>query len=111
MTKQVLNLAERDAIRAERRRRAVQALGERLTVYARERGGRYLLYGSAARGEVRASSDVDILVDFPSVRRAEALLFAEHICAELGLRGDVRGVETASARLLARAEAEGRVLA
>ncbi|WP_376100065.1 nucleotidyltransferase family protein [Roseomonas sp. CCTCC AB2023176] len=28
-------------------------------------GGRYLLFGSAARGEMRHDSDVDILLDFP----------------------------------------------
>jgi predicted nucleotidyltransferase len=30
-----------------------------------ELGGHFLLYGSAARGDLRDDSDVDLLLDFP----------------------------------------------
>ncbi len=108
---QIMTLVERDSIRRKRRLQAVDALTGRLTGFARAHGGRYLLYGSAAQRLPRVSSDVDILVDFPSAKRLEAQLFAERTCAELGLRGDVRAVEMTSARLLERAQADGRVLA
>ncbi len=48
--------AERKGAEAERRRRT--------HTQARTAGG-FLLFGSAARGEMRFDSDVDILVDFP----------------------------------------------
>ncbi|MGD9967037.1 MAG: nucleotidyltransferase family protein [Hyphomonadaceae bacterium] len=107
----ILTLAERDALRRARRREAISALEGRLAGYARARGGRFILYGSVARGEDRPDSDVDVLVDFPSTARLAAALYAETACAEAGLRGDVRDIEIASERLLARARAEGRVLA
>ncbi len=49
---------------------------------ARRHGGRYLLYGSLARGEARRDSDVDLLVDFPAEFEAEAWRQAEDACAE-----------------------------
>lgn len=111
MTTKTLSLAQRAAKRKESRRRALTALGERLASFAQSAGGRYVLYGSAARGELHATSDVDILVDFPHSARIDALVFAECACAALGLAGDVRTVESASDRLLRRAQTEGLVLA
>jgi tRNA nucleotidyltransferase (CCA-adding enzyme) len=48
-----------------------------LAAYAASRGGRYLLYGSAARGTMRHDSDVDILADFPPEAIDDAWVFAE----------------------------------
>jgi predicted nucleotidyltransferase len=111
METRTLTLAERDAVRMERRRAAVADLSALLAQYARTHSGRYILYGSTARGEDRATSDVDILVDFPPARRIEAAVTAEAACAELDLRADVRDVETASDSLRQRIAHEGRVLA
>jgi hypothetical protein len=49
----IVTLAERKAAEAERRRRAVEALRPVLAAYARVHGGRFLLFGSAARGQMR----------------------------------------------------------
>lgn len=61
----IVTLAERKAAEAERRRLAVAALRPAFAAYARAHGDRFLLFGSAARNEMRYDSDVDILLDFP----------------------------------------------
>ncbi len=58
--------------------------------YATEHGGTFLIYGSAARGDMRFGSDVDILVDFPFGAEAAAWRFAEDACYKFGLVPDVR---------------------
>ena len=64
----IVTLTERKAAEAERRRLAVAELRVVLTGYARAHGGRFLLFGSAARGTMRYDSDVDILLDFRPMR-------------------------------------------
>ena len=59
----VVTLSEIKAAEAARRREAVTALKVDLAAYARTHGGRFLLFGSAARGTMRYDSDVDILVE------------------------------------------------
>lgn len=58
--------------------------------YATEHGGAFLIYGSAARGDMRFGSDVDILVDFSPSAQADAWRFAEDACYKFGLVPDVR---------------------
>ncbi len=60
-----------------------------LAAYAREHGGRFLLFGSAARDTLRRDSDVDILTDFPESATAAAWNFAERACWDRGLDPDV----------------------
>ena len=105
-----LSLAELDKRRLLRRQAALQEVQRRLRAHARSCGGRYLLHGSAAGENWRPTSDVDILVDFPAEQRLDGVLFAESACADLGLQGDVRPLDSASDRLIARALAEGRKL-
>ncbi len=107
----MLTLAERDDARLTRRREAVAELSAQLTGFAQRHGGRFVLYGSTARGQDRHRSDIDLLVEFPSQLRIEAACFAEQLCTQLGLTGDVRQADAASERLIQRARAEGRVLA
>jgi len=52
----IVTLAERKAAEAERRQSAVDAMRPVLAAYAREHGGRFLLFGSAARGQMSISS-------------------------------------------------------
>lgn len=85
----IVTLAERKTAEGARRRRAVAELRRVLDAYARTHGGRFLLFGSAAGGEMRYDSDVDILVEFPPDRQAAAWNFAERACWDRRLDPDV----------------------
>jgi predicted nucleotidyltransferase len=98
----VLTIAARREARLTALQGGVAALRERLAAAAPPLRGRFLLYGSAARGELRHDSDVDLLLDFPdeaTTRRAWEL--AEAACRDLGLRADIRPLEGCGGRFLA----------
>ncbi len=86
---QIVTIPERKAIEAARRQQAVADLAVILRDYARTRGGRFLLYGSAARNTMRHDSDVDVIVDFPPETRSDAWDFVEAECALRRLPVDV----------------------
>ena len=92
-------IAQRKRDEADRRALAARSISEHLRGYLRERpdrgdarskGGRFLLYGSLARGETRFDSDIDLLLDFPADIEAEAWRFAEEICADHGIEADIK---------------------
>lgn len=85
----VVTLAERKAAAAERKRQGLASLRPVLVAYARAHGGRFLLFGSAARQSMRRDSDVDILTDFPEAETSAAWVFAERACWDRGLTPDV----------------------
>ena len=104
-------LTEIKNAKVARMREALDVLTRDLAAYAREHGGRFILFGSAARGELRHSSDIDILVDFPSPTAAdEAKDFAEERAIALGLSPDITSKTRSGPRLLDRIAFEGRVL-
>ncbi len=88
-TREYPTLAERKAARVTSLHQAVATLRNRLRAYARSHGGRFLLYGSAARGDLRFDSDIDLLIDFPEERLSAAWRFAEDVCRELDLKADL----------------------
>jgi predicted nucleotidyltransferase len=89
---------------------AVEALKPALAEYGRAHGGRFILFGSAARGTPHDQSDVDIIVDFPEAGSTSACNFAEERCWASGLMPDVRPIAWTSDKLVARALEEGVVL-
>ncbi len=97
----VRTLAERKIAAVAAKAAAVDELLRLLENRAWETGGRYILYGSAARGELRPDSDVDLLLDF-SGNDATALAwsFAEDECARLGLDCDIRPIAMCDQRFL-----------
>jgi predicted nucleotidyltransferase len=105
-----LTLRERHDRKLAGYRDAVEALKPELAAYAREHGGRFVLFGSAARGTQHDESDVDILVDFPGRASTPACAFAEARCWALGVRPDVRPLDWTSDGVVARALEEGIVL-
>lgn len=107
----IITLAERDAAAIEARRRAVVALCEMLRREAPRFGGRFLLFGSAARGDMRPDSDVDLLLDFPDDTTPAAWTFAEMASAELNVRYDIRPVSLCDDRFLAHVLPHAVVLA
>ncbi|MGP9819793.1 nucleotidyltransferase family protein [Salinarimonas sp. NSM] len=102
----VLTFPERKAREAGRRAAAVAAVSSRLAAFARANGGRYLLYGSAARGAMRHDSDLDLLVDFPAALHADAWRFAEDACARARLPADIRPLAWCSERFRAHVAAD-----
>jgi len=86
----IVTLAERKKARVEQIRSDIARLRAELAAYARRHGGRFWLYGSAASGDLRYDSDVDILVDFEPPGLAVAVRFAEQACTGLGLKPDVK---------------------
>jgi hypothetical protein len=85
----VITVTELKTAEAERRRVAVAAFVLVLAGFARAQGGRYLLFGSAARGTMRFDSDVDLLLDFPREACGAAWDFAETACWDRGLEPDL----------------------
>jgi predicted nucleotidyltransferase len=85
----IVTLPERKATEAARRAAAVEALVPLLTDYARTHGGRFLLFGSAARGQMKYHSDVDLLLDFPPEAFDDAWGFAETVCWDRKLEPDL----------------------
>ena len=63
---QIRTLSQRKAEQVAAKMAALSVLERDLLAYARSAGGRFLLFGSAARGAMRWNSDVDLLIDFPS---------------------------------------------
>ena len=107
----VVTLSERKAAEAARRSRAVEELRPLLAAYAREHGGRFLLFGSAARGQMRYDSDVDILIDFPPDAIDDAWSFVERACWDRALDPDVIRYSPNKRALLQRAKPDLQVLA
>ena len=85
----IVTLTERKSAEAERRAASVDGLVPVLAAYAREHGGRFLLFGSAARGQMRFDSDVGLLMDFPPETLSAAWVFAEAACWDRGLEPDL----------------------
>src|SRR5260370_39739227 len=86
----VIKLAEAHRRKMEHMRAAVAEIDPLLIAYARQNGGRFIRYGSTAKGRAMAHSDVDIIADFPGEASLEALNYAEKLCSERNLKPDVR---------------------
>lgn len=91
-SKPYLTLADRKNIKMDAMPIGIAAIRSELLDYARSHGGRFILYGSIARGDYRPGSDVDILVDFPADKEPDAWRFAEDVCAKHSFEPDVRSI-------------------
>jgi predicted nucleotidyltransferase len=107
----IVTLTERKTAEAVRRQQAVAALALVLAEYARAHGGRFLLFGSAARGTMRYDSDVDVLMDFPEDALNQAWKFAEAACWERALEPDLLPYRWCKQPFLDHVAADMRVLA
>jgi hypothetical protein len=106
----VVTITERRAAEVARRRAALPGLGARLAEYARAHGGRYLLFGSAARDALRHDSDIDLLLDFPIEAQSEAWRFAEAACWALDLDPDIQPMPREGSAFLAHIQPQIVVL-
>jgi hypothetical protein len=106
-----VTLTEHKKAEAARRQAAVEDLRAALTDYARAHGGRFLLFGSAARGAMRYHSDVDILVDFAGEALDDAWVFAERACWDRKLEPDIIPYRWCREKFLSRIAPDLKVLA
>ena len=98
----ILTIPERKRRAAASRGAAAKRLMGRLSSYAARHGGRFLVFGSAVRGEMRHDSDIDILVDFPPDLELDAVMFAEEACSGESLPCDVLPFATRTSEFLDR---------
>lgn len=106
-----VTISERKTREAARRSQAAARVAARLKNFARDEGGRFVLFGSAARGTMSYKSDFDVLVDFPLEREHAAFAFLEDLCRSEGLDLDALALRTMSEVFLHRNQADLRVLA
>ncbi|SMH46265.1 nucleotidyltransferase family protein [Mesorhizobium australicum] len=106
----VTTLTERKAAEAARRKRAADDVVRELDEYARKHGGRFVIFGSYATDTMRFDSDLDVLIDFPADRTADAWRFVEDACARLAVPLDVHDARTTKASFVERVHAQGLVL-
>lgn len=106
----ILTLAERKRRRQEAYAQGVVRLRAALSEFARTEGGEFLLFGSAARGDFRFDSDVDLLLRFPPSKESLAWTFAEASCRALQLVPDVRPARLCDEAFLRAVSKDGQVL-
>lgn len=104
-------LADSKAERVAAKQVAVTELVRRLTPVADMLGGRFVLFGSAARNELRYDSDIDLLLDFPDAASTqEAWRLAEDVCADLQLPRDIMPLSWCSKEFLDHVLKEARAI-
>ncbi len=106
----IVTVEERKKREAERRRAAVEEIIHALSEFAKEHGGKFLVFGSAARGTIGCDSDLDVVVDFPANIESAACSCVEMLCAKYGIRVDLFSKQTASQKFVNRISAEAMVL-
>ena len=104
------SLESRKRAEAERRGRIADTLATDLSVFARDHGGRFILYGSLARGEARYDSDVDLLIYFPPAFEGAAWRMAEDLCSRLDIELDIEPVAWCDPAFLAKVLAKARLI-
>ena len=103
-------IEQRKRDEAARRAAVPSALRVRLEDFARRCGGRYLVYGSLARGAARYDSDIDVLVDFPPEFESEASRRIEEACAEERIESDIKPLAWCNSSFLERALREVEII-
>jgi predicted nucleotidyltransferase len=107
---QIVTLKERSERERKRRHVAADAIMRALRDYARLNGGRFIVYGSVARSEMRDDSDIDILIDFPPETDRAAWSFAEDVCRHHRMPADIQPRNWVSPEFFDRISADSKVL-
>lgn len=111
MPQTTITIKERHEFARTAKASALARIMQSLAVYASEHGGRFLLFGSGARNELRHDSDFDFLVDFPQDLERSAISFLEDLCTEAGQIYDVLSIRSRGPEFLQRVMQEARVAA
>jgi predicted nucleotidyltransferase len=96
----VVTVSERKARETLRRRSAAASVMSELREFGHARGGKFIVFGSAAEDRMKFDSDFDVVVDFPS--ETEAVDFVEDLCRKHDLPADVHLKSVSSERFLSR---------
>jgi predicted nucleotidyltransferase len=104
----VVTVPERKARETIRRRSAAASLMTELMEFGHARGGKFLLFGSAAEDRMKFDSDFDVVVDFPAECETEAVDFVEHLCRKHDLPGCASEVDIERALLEPNSRPHGR---
>ena len=105
-----LTVSQRKSHDCARRRDAAGAIMAELASYAEAKGGRFLIFGSVAKGRMTNQSDIDVLIDFPPETEPEAWQFVEQACRRHGLSGDIYSVSTTKHEFIDRVSSGAVVL-
>lgn len=103
----VVTLTERKSRAIARSKAGFESATTSLAAYAAARGGRFVIFGSFARGDIHPDSDCDVMVDFPTNIARDARDAAETILREHGLVPDVHLVSEVSDGLMQRIQRDG----
>lgn len=106
----LVTLTQRKEREAARRKTEASRIMRALAVYARENGGRYLVFGTTARDQMTYRSDFDVLVDFPVEKEFDAFAYVEDLGLEGRLPVDALSLRTMSERFMRRNEPDMIVL-
>lgn len=85
-------------------------IAQRKRSYARETGGRFVVFGSFVPGAMRHDGDLDILIDFEAGKAPEAWRFVEDLCAAHAIEPDLKDVISTKPDFVAKAARSGIVL-
>ena len=108
---EVVTLAERHRRKMACMEAAIVEIDRLLSDYARRHGGRFIRYGSTAKGRMRVHSDVDIIADFDDADASQAACrYAEELCFAERMIPDVRPSVWISGRFIDAVLAEGVIL-
>jgi len=105
-----VTIQERQSRGRESLLRAVSLVRLALSDYARQRGGRFIIFGSVTRDQARYDSDLDIAVDFPAPLEAAAWFVAEQLCIVHGITPDIHALDDLRSEVRERALREGDVV-
>lgn len=108
---QTITLMARKTKASLDRQAAADRISALLEKYAKSHGGRYLMFGSAARHEMRHDSDLDLIVDFPIDEMVKAVDYAEDLCDRERLPADIIPIGFSSPAFLDRVSTGAKVLA
>jgi predicted nucleotidyltransferase len=106
----IVTVAERKAKEVDALRTGSKGAIAELRAYAKQHGGRFLLFGSMATGRCNYDSDIDLIIDFKPPNDRTAYLEAEKICRRHGLTPDLHYLAQMSGKLLGRAEQDWVVI-
>lgn len=106
----ITTLASRKANEADRLQQAARQAVLELADYARQSGGKFVVFGSYVTDTMRFDSDLDVMLDFPVEVTPDAWRFAEVLSSRLGVPLDIHDARSTKPEFVERVRKAGLVL-